>query len=134
MGPKRYEPHTMHIWCNWHGGGGAPHFVVDLLKSPTGLDWVYVETLPGNGGNPSDRQPPGEPTPVYEGGPPGDQATVNYFIARTSVKRAGPGSLVIGLYKLRWTPPAGRAAGAPSPGNGTDSPSHGGSLSVVAGY
>ena len=76
------EPHTMHIWCSWHGGGGAPHFVVNLTKSPTGLAWEYVGSLPGNGNNPSDTQQPGEPTPVYEGGAPGDAATVNYFIVR----------------------------------------------------
>jgi hypothetical protein len=59
-----------------HGGVGAPHFVVDLSKSTAGLGWEYVETLPGNGGNPADPQQPGEPTPVYEGGAPGDNATV----------------------------------------------------------
>ena len=50
-------------------------------------------------------------------GAPGDAATVTYFIARTSVKKSGPGSLVIGLYKLRWTPPA-NATAAPTLGLG----------------
>ena len=49
--------------------------------------------------------PPGEPTPVYEDGAPGDAATVRYFIARQPTGRKGPGALAIGLYKLSWLPP-----------------------------
>ena len=49
---------------------------------------------------------PGEPTPVYEDGPPGDAATVRYFIARTATGKKGANSLAIGLYKLAWKPPA----------------------------
>jgi hypothetical protein len=45
--------------------------------------------------------------PVYEGGSPGDAATVRYFIARQATgKRGEPGALTIGLYSLGWVPPA----------------------------
>jgi hypothetical protein len=115
MAPK--EQHRggklMHIWCNWHGGKGkpglgqgpAPHFIVDLAVDPLGTNWIYVDSLTPH--NASDHGPsPGEPTPVYEGGQPGDMATVRYFIARHVTGVKGPGELAIGLYSLAWTPPA----------------------------
>jgi hypothetical protein len=109
----------LHIWCSFHGGRGkpgmlqgpAPHFVVDLNTSPNGENWTYAGALTPH--NTSDPGPvPGEPTPVYEDGLPGDGATVRYFIARHTVRHGmtdatGPGSLAIGLYKLSWLPPAG---------------------------
>eukprot|EP01048_Picozoa_sp_COSAG05_P017927 COSAG05_NODE_2534_length_2934_cov_1.471958_3_plen_110_part_00 len=93
--------------------GPAPHFVVDLSTDPKGENWTYAGALSPH--NRSDPGPvPGEPTPVYEDGLPGDGATVRYFIARHTVRRyqrvtdaMGPGSLAIGLYKLSWLPPAG---------------------------
>ena len=90
--------------------GPAPHFIIDLKKSPLGTAWTYAGAITPH--NKSDDGPvPGEPTPVYEDGVPGDGATVRYFIARHTTRRVtdatGPGSLAIGLYKLSWLPPAG---------------------------
>ena len=108
-------PDQLHIWCSWHGGdgepglprGGAPHFVVDLATDPLGDHWIYAGSLTTF--NKSDAatvaHPPGEPTPVYEDGAPGDAATVRYFIARQPTGHKGPGALAIGLYKLSWLPP-----------------------------
>eukprot|EP00037_Helgoeca_nana_P018779 m.181134 g.181134 ORF g.181134 m.181134 type:complete len:490 (-) comp24588_c0_seq1:216-1685(-) len=129
MAPKEQHPggKLMHIWCSWHGGNGepglpqgpAPHFVVDLSEDPLGTNWTYVDSLSPH--NESDPGPtPGEPTPVYEDGPPGDEATVRYFIARMTLPTRsgqrgskqsdvglGAGTLAIGLYSLAWTPPRG---------------------------
>ena len=45
----------------------------------------------------------GEPTPVYEGGPPGaSHTTTRYFIARTTTGRTGNGALVVSLFKIDW--------------------------------
>ena len=88
--------------------GLHPHFV-----DPLGTKWIYTGSIglyivscPGIA-----KTVPiaGEPTPVYEGGPPGDSATVQYFIVRENgVTHVGPGSLRIGLFSLEWvdsTPP-----------------------------
>ena len=91
--------------------GPAPHFIIDLKKSPLGTAWTYAGAITPH--NKSDPGPtPGEPTPVYEDGLPGDSATVRYFIARHTFRKyssaadaTGPGSLAIGLYKLSWLPP-----------------------------
>lgn len=101
----------LHIICSWHGGRGdpalptgpVPHFVVDLSVHPLGFPWTYAGSLSFSGteGHPT----PGEPTPVYEGGQPGDGAYVKYFIARTSTGKRGDGALAIGLYKLDWIAP-----------------------------
>ena len=57
-----------------------PHFVVNLTQDPLAEHWTYVGAIsvynasaPGIG-----KTVPmaGEPTPVYEGGPPGDGARV----------------------------------------------------------
>ena len=59
---------------------------------------------------------PGEPTPVYEGGPPGDAARVRYFIAREdAVTHGGPGSLWIGLFSLAWIDPVPVPPPPPAP-------------------
>jgi len=96
----------LHIVCAWHGGRGVPtlpqgpdpHFIVNLTHHPVGHPWTYVGSIDW----------PGEATPVYEGGAPGDAASVRYFIARTetetNVTTAGRAykQLGIGLYKLEW--------------------------------
>lgn len=113
---RRPNSSELHVWCSWHGGmgepglpqGPAPHFIIDLQSSPLGTNWSYVGAL--NPHNVSDRAnpTPGEPTPVYEGGLPGDEALVRYFIARMPTgkgTRLG-GQLGIGLYRLSWLPPS----------------------------
>ena len=83
------------------------HFVVDLATDPLGDHWIYAGSLtPFNKSDAATvAHPPGEPTPVYEDGAPGDAATVRYFIARQPTGHKGPGALAIGLYKLSWLPP-----------------------------
>ena len=109
----------LHIFCTWDGGtrgpaglsqGVHPHFVVDLKQDPLGENWTYVGAIEvDRRGRPSNSTVPiaGEPTPVYEGGPPGDGASVRYFIAREDAVRThgGPGSLRIGLFELVWITP-----------------------------
>lgn len=110
MGPpyeKGIAEGLLHIWCNWHGslnGKSVPHFVSDLTESPNGTNWTYVDSLSlKNTASPSFTAL--EPTPVYQGGPAGDITFTQYFIGRMHVKDKGPGSLVIGLFKLAWLPP-----------------------------
>merc|ERR1739848_658427 len=108
-----------HILCTWDGGtlgpanlprGTHPHFVVNLTADPLGSTWTYVGAIdvynastPGIG---KIIPMAGEPTPVYEGGPPGDNATVRYFIAREDgITHGGKGSLRIGLFSLKWVDP-----------------------------
>lgn len=86
-GPDRF----FHIICANHGGG-QPHFVAPL--GTDALNWTLANTI--------NTQPALEPTPVYENGPPGDQADVNFFIARTETGQNGPGALAIAIYKLTW--------------------------------
>ncbi len=102
----------LHIWCSWHSGNGipglprgqAPHFVVNLATDPLGEHWIYAGSL--NWQNKSDLGPaPGEPTPVYENGAPGDGSSVQYFIARQPTGHKGAGALAIGLYSLSWIAP-----------------------------
>ena len=83
------------------------HFVVDLATDPLGDHWIYAGSLtPFNKSDAATvAHPPGEPTPVYEDGAPGDAATVRYFIARQPTGHKGPRALAIGLYKLSWLPP-----------------------------
>ena len=124
---RRPNSSELHVWCSWHGGSGkpglprgpAPHFILDLEQSPEGTNWTYVGAI--NPHNASDRAnpAPGEPTPVYESGLPGDGATVRYFIARMQTGKGTHtgGQLGIALYRLTWLPP-----GTPAPpvdsGNG----------------
>eukprot|EP01045_Picozoa_sp_COSAG04_P015588 COSAG04_NODE_1242_length_7594_cov_4.032955_4_plen_183_part_00 len=86
-----------HILCTWDGGtlgppglprGVHPHFVVNLTQDPLAEHWTYVGAIsvynasaPGIG-----KTVPiaGEPTPVYEGGPPGDGARVRGLFRLTS--------------------------------------------------
>jgi hypothetical protein len=115
-----HEDQLFHILCTFDGGtvgppglprGVHPHFVVNLTTDPFAENWTYVgaigvhnKSTPGIG-----KAVPiaGEPTPVYENGPPGDNATVRYFIAREDgVTHGGPGSLRIGLFSLSWVDPA----------------------------
>ena len=112
MGSYPAPADQLHIWCSWHSGNGipglprgqAPHFVIDLAKDPLGEHWIYAGALDWQ--NKSSSGPaPGEPTPVYENGAPGDGATVRYFIARQKTGHKGPGALAIGLYSLGWVPP-----------------------------
>ena len=101
----------LHVVCSWHSGrgppplphGGSPHFVIDLANDPTGRNWTYAGSLSWQA--PDSKFTPGEPTPVYEGGAPGDEASVNYFIARTATGKTGAGGLAIGLFKLSWIAP-----------------------------
>merc|ERR1712226_1472983 len=82
-----------HILCTWDGGTNGPpthtrgthcHFVVDLKMHPLGDVWTYVGSIEVYNVRTTPVGVPiaGEPTPVYEGGPPGDGAKVRYFIAR----------------------------------------------------
>ena len=107
----------LHVVCSWHSGkgppplphGSSPHFVIDLQRDPTGTNWTYAGSLNWATAKKNDttqqQYVPGEPTPVYEGGTPGDEAAVNYFIARTATGKKGAGALAIGLYKLSWIAP-----------------------------
>lgn len=128
------EDGLFHILCTWDGGtlgppglprGVHPHFVVDLETDPRAERWIYVGAIsvcnssyPGIG-----KTVPmaGEPTPIYENGAPGDNATVRYFIAREDgITHGGPGSLRIGLFSLTWIdplpPPSPPPPPPPSPG------------------
>ncbi len=122
------EDGLLHILCTWDGGtlgppgllrGAHPHFIVDLKQDPLGQNWTYVGAIHVASPNrPANSTVPmaGEPTPVYEGGAPGDQARVRYFIAREdAVTHGGPGSLRIGLFKLLWIDPS-LPTPTPSPG------------------
>jgi hypothetical protein len=132
------EDGLLHILCTWDGGtlgppglprGVHPHFIVDLKVDPLAERWIYVGAIsvtnsstPGIG-----KTVPiaGEPTPVYEGGAPGDNATVRYFIAREDGDRAthgGPGSLRIGLFKLTWIDPPPSSTPTPTPPPGPTPP------------
>ena len=124
------EDGLLHILCTWDGGtlgppglprGVHPHFVVDLKTDPLAEHWIYVGAIsvynsssPGIG-----KTVPmaGEPTPVYEHGAPGDNATVRFFIAREDYNpqntHGGPGSLRIGLFSLTWIDPLPPAPPAP---------------------
>lgn len=84
----------LHVICQSHNGG-QPHWVTDPKPPVLGMVWRYVGTV--------STKPALEPTPVYEGGPPGDGATVRFFIARTNTGVKGPGSLAVALYRLAWT-------------------------------
>ena len=142
------EDGLLHILCTWDGGtlgppglprGVHPHFIVDLKVDPLAERWIYVGAIsvtnsstPGIG-----KTVPiaGEPTPVYEGGAPGDNATVRYFIAREDGDRAthgGPGSLRIGLFKLTWIDPPPPSTPTPTPPPGPPPP--GPSASCPAGW
>ena len=86
MGPARGEPAgTLHVLCQNHGSG-QPHFVANV--SSAGLRWTFVNLV--------DTSPAREPTPVYEGGPPGSEAKVRFFIARDE---GG-----VSLYRVSWSP------------------------------
>ena len=97
MGDAASEPGVMHVLCSNHGGG-QPHWVT--RANSTALEWTYVNTI--------STAPALEPTPVYSGGRPGDEATVNHFIARTEKPECAgkaerkPGCLYIVLYALEW--------------------------------
>lgn len=92
MGPARGEPAgTLHVLCQNHGSG-QPHFVANV--SSAGLRWTFVNLV--------DTSPAREPTPVYEGGPPGSEAKVRFFIARTESGETGAGALTVALYSLEW--------------------------------
>jgi hypothetical protein len=118
-----------HILCTWDGGtlgppglpqGVHPHFVVDLATDPLGEHWIYTGSIAVyNTSDPAvGKTVPmaGEPTPVYEGGPPGDTAKVGYFIAREDgITHGGPGALRIGLFKLTWVDPVPSPPPAPPP-------------------
>ena len=73
----------LHVLCQNHGGG-QPHFV-----TRDNLSWQYVGVV--------DTAPALEPTPAYDGGPPGDGANVTHFISR-----AEGGNLHIDLFSLSW--------------------------------
>jgi len=90
-GPDGY----FHAACTAHGtlypGGSNPHYLVRVTGGgahDSSVEWQFVGFIPHLGAS--------EPTPVYENGPPGDAATVRYFIARTN---SG-----IALYSVSWTP------------------------------
>lgn len=87
-GPDSY----FHANCAAHGtiykGGGAPHYIVSVrAESIPRVLWTFVGFIPHLGA--------AEPTPVYEGGPPGDTALVRYFVARD---RGG-----VSLYSVHWS-------------------------------
>jgi hypothetical protein len=67
----------------------VPHYIVKVFPgaSPQVI-WTFVGFVPKLGA--------AEPTPVYENGMPGDNATVNYFIARA---KGG-----VSLYSVSWSP------------------------------
>jgi len=92
MGPmgEVSEGQLLHVLCTTHGKGKEhqPHFVA----AKDALSWIYVDTLALDAL---------EPTPVYEGGMPGDGAKVTHFIARA---HDSDGRLVVALYKLDWVP------------------------------
>ena len=79
-----------HATCAAHGalyrGGSCPHYLVSVA-SPALVRWTFVGFHCSGAA---------EATPVYEGGPPGDQAKVNYFIARD---KGG-----VSLYSVSWAP------------------------------
>ena len=100
--PNPLDGH-MHVLCAAHGvkypGGYVPHYTlhVDAAAATTSSD------APGDAGQPAVRwrfvgfaSPGGGPeaTPVYEGGPPGDQARVRFCIARS---KSG-----VSLFSVRW--------------------------------
>jgi hypothetical protein len=101
-----------HANCAAHGElyphGGAPHYLVRVLPADRSADarssadprieWQFVGFVPSLGA--------AEPTPVYEDGPPGDNATVRFFIAR-----ADRG---VSLYAVHWSP-AAAAVTTPAP-------------------
>jgi hypothetical protein len=121
---RRPNSSELHVWCSWHGGSGepgmpqghAPHFIVDLQSSPFGTNWTYAGALNPHNASDHASPTPGEPTPVYEDGLPGDEASVRYFIARMPTGKGTPlgGQLGIGLYRLSWVPP-----GTPPPAAAT---------------
>ena len=97
----------LHVLCQYHGApGGQPHFVAartadGLHNNP--LQWALINDI--------DTAPALEPTPVYEGGPPGaSQTTTRYFIARTESGRKGAGALVVSLFKLDWVSKSSEAS------------------------
>eukprot|EP01052_Picozoa_sp_SAG31_P072744 SAG31_NODE_31742_length_364_cov_2.505660_1_plen_73_part_01 len=61
-------------------------------REPRRVEWTFVDFVDTKKGWAA------EPTPVYEGAPPGDKAVVRYNIAR----HAGG----VGLYSVAWTRPA----------------------------
>lgn len=87
-GPDGY----FHAVCSAHGalypGGSIPHYVVRVFPgAPPRVEWTFVGFVPQLGA--------AEPTPVYEGGPPGNAAGVRFFIARA---KGG-----VSLYSVRWS-------------------------------
>jgi len=90
----------LHVLCKGHHTA-APHFVSDKA----GLRWSFVEMLRTD--------PAKEPTPVYHGAVPGDEAEVSHFLARQEGddECASPTKrYCIGLYKLDWVPQSGQLA------------------------
>eukprot|EP00039_Didymoeca_costata_P012716 m.184745 g.184745 ORF g.184745 m.184745 type:complete len:75 (-) comp15562_c0_seq5:11-235(-) len=72
---------------NRYPQGYLQHYIVTVTgPANPSVTWEFVGFLHNFIG--------GEPTPVYEGGPPGDQAMVHHMIGRT-----GQG---IALYNLTW--------------------------------
>jgi hypothetical protein len=76
----------LHVLCQNHGAG-QPHFL-----TRDNLSWRYVGVV--------DTAPALEPTPAYDGGPPGDGARVTHFIARATGGAAA--NLHIDLFALTW--------------------------------
>ena len=126
---KRPNSSELHVWCSWHAGPcgkpglppclpPAPHFIIDLQSSPLGTNWSYSGALNPHNASDHASPAPGEPTPVYEDGLPGDGATVRYMIARMNTGKgtARGGQLGIGLYRLSWLPPMTPPAAATSSG------------------
>eukprot|EP00040_Diaphanoeca_grandis_P006562 m.37895 g.37895 ORF g.37895 m.37895 type:complete len:221 (-) comp17778_c0_seq1:100-762(-) len=120
------EDDLFHIVCTWDGGdmgppgfshGNHPHFVVDLKTDPLCQNWTYVGSIEVSPKSADPSVPiAGEPTPVYEDGPPGDSAQVRYFIAREDgITHGGPGSLRIGLFSLTWVDPTPSPPPPPPP-------------------
>lgn len=89
-GPKNEQVNgsrPLHVLCQAHSSRKQPHFITDA----SGLHWTLVNTL--------NTAPAAEPTPVYHGAVPGDEAEVTHFIARVEGPR-----LTVGLFKLDWVP------------------------------
>jgi hypothetical protein len=95
-GPDGY----FHAVCTAHGalykGGNIPHYVVRVLRASGGVQkesdvsWTFAGFVPNLGA--------AEPTPAYEGAPPGDAANVRFFVARSTKG--------ISLYSVQWSPAA----------------------------
>ena len=79
----------LHVLCQNHGPG-QPHFVA---TTPDALSWRFVGTM--------DTAPALEPTPAYDGGPPGDGASVTHFIARAEGSNSSS-NLHIDLFSVTW--------------------------------